>query len=95
VCGRKIPVGPDNDCAKLGLWGMFDKFGVAIGYRPGITGRDLADTVLHEAIHALSEYVVCGDDRLSERQVHALSNGLCGMLAANPKLVELIVDDGT
>ena len=50
MCGRKIPVGPDNDCAKLGLWGMFDKFGVAIGYRPGITGRDLADTVLHEAI---------------------------------------------
>lgn len=69
---------------------MFDKFDVSIGYRPGIKGRDLSDTIFHETIHAISEYALTGDDRLTERQVHALSNALCEVLSDNPKLVELI-----
>lgn len=90
ICGRHLKVAPDSDCDKLGLWGAFDKYACEIMYRPGIKQRDLADTLLHESIHAISEYGLTGEDRLSERQVHALSNHLCQVLADNPDLARLV-----
>ena len=60
-----------------------------ISYRPQNSAQ-LADTLLHESIHAL-DYAV--QLNLTEQQVHALAALFINLLKTNKKLTEILLND--
>ena len=51
-----------------------------------------ADVLLHELLHAVSFVVLTTKDRLTERQVNAMSVALVDTLRKNPKLAAYLTD---
>lgn len=83
IIGKDYKIEPIEDTS-LGTsdWGRADHFKQKLSYLVDQTPQQLRDTMLHEVIHAI-EYGVKLD--LSERDVHALSAGICQVLWDNPE----------
>ena len=93
VGGMTFKVGINND-----LLEGAESTGVTMYDRLEIKLNDVAPlihrqrTFLHEALHAIDS-VYCNGARLTEKQVHAVAQGLLQVLHENPEFVRFILAD--
>ena len=71
--------------------GDFD--GDTIHVAAGQHGPALADTVLHELLHAIFQTFALKDDDDEERIVSALATGIIGVLRDNPNFATWLTDE--
>lgn len=95
ILGYRFTVAPE---AKLEIGGLLGACAVRerqILFNPAVMGRQLADTVLHEVLHAISEITLAKEVGLNELQVNAVSAALIDVLCRNPRLVDFLLAHGT
>ena len=79
--------------ARLKEDGDFD--GETIHIADGQRGPQLADTILHELLHAIYATFSLKDDDEEERIVSALATGLVGVLRDNPDFARWLIDESS
>lgn len=73
-------------------YGRTDEQQLAITIAPWVRGSQLADTLLHELLHAIWAHTALDfDDDDQERIVRSLSPWLLGALRDNPELVAFLL----
>jgi hypothetical protein len=93
---RNVKVGPhryrvisDKDALMEAASGRTDRERLTICLDPTLAGSALADTLVHELVHACLAVVALGDD-VEEQVALALGPGLLALLRDNPKLVKYL-----
>jgi len=79
--------------ARLKEDGDFD--GETIHIADGQRGPQLADTILHELLHAIYATFGLKDEDEEERIVSALATGLVGVLRDNPNFARWLTDEAS
>lgn len=87
IAGWKVPIRPDADDEQFGAFK--NDPAPHIKCHPGLCKKVMAYTLLHEAIHAISE--MHGLD-LSECQVRTLEMHIGALMRDNPKLAKALIN---
>lgn len=77
---------------KAQLYGLCDEASQQICVRTDIHPEQLADTLLHEAIHAISFTLGL---KLKEETVRSLTASILALFRDNPELTEILCDNTT
>lgn len=83
-----------EDAEKEGIYGKYESYNETISIQEGLKGPVLADTLVHELLHAIWNHQGTGDvqglARHEEFLVNTLSTGLIQVLHDNPDLLTYI-----
>ena len=78
----------DDDAAIAGVMGAAYHSQLSIRLRTDVPPQQLANTFLHEVIHAIHYVFGIGDDDNEETFTNLTTNGLCAFWMDNPKAME-------
>lgn len=89
----KVEIGGRDDHESGGTFGFMDSLTQKISVRPGMTAQNLANTFIHECIHAMNWVsragaTADGYSEIEEDFTCKIANGLCAFMQDNPKAME-------
>ena len=88
ILGFKFAIILNEDIVRRGREGECDIEREAITLNPKLTKRGMADTLLHEILHAINEIGLNDENKLTELQITYLGAVLSEVFGRNPKLME-------
>lgn len=89
----RIEVHEADDAEADGAFGHMNPISQKIRLRPGMTPQNLANTLLHEIMHAIHWFHACNPDcsaDIEEEYTLKGTNGLCAFWQDNPKTMTWI-----
>lgn len=84
----RIEVAEFEDHEAEGSFGHMNPISQKIRLRPGMTAQNLANTFIHEVLHAIYFYLRPNDEEGEEAYVTNGANGLCAFWQDNPEAVK-------
>lgn len=91
ILGYKFKVLFDPEIQRRGRDGECDIEGEIIRIGVNLTARNLADTLLHEILHAITEIGLDSDNKLNELQINYVGAMLTEVLRRNPQLKPILM----
>jgi hypothetical protein len=84
----KIEVMSANDAELDRVYGDTNHLSRKIRFRPAMEAQELADTFIHEALHAMCRFHDLNDEDDEETYVTRLAHALCAFWRDNPKAAD-------
>lgn len=81
----RIEVTDAEDSESDGEFGHMNPINQKIRLRPGMTAQNLADTFIHEVLHAIHWHASLHDGSIEEEFTLLSAHGLCSLWQDNPK----------
>lgn len=91
ILNYKFKVVIDPDIQRRGRDGECDIEGEVMRIGTNLTARNLADTILHEILHAIVEIGLDSANKLNELQINYLGAMLTEVLRRNPSLKPILM----
>lgn len=88
----RVEVLEADDAEADAQFGHMNSVNQKIRVRPGMTAQNLADTFIHEVIHAIHWHANLYNDNTEEEFTLLTAHGLCSLWQDNPKAMKWWVD---